>query len=96
MQTVAVRAQVQVTKAQAQKPAARVVAVPRFAKALGAGVASLALALSANAATVKVGCRRAWAGRLPRGPRAAAMAPASVTHADRARGGLRAGARAIR
>jgi hypothetical protein len=55
MQT-AVRAQVTVAQAQQAKPQPKVVAaMPRVAKALGAGVASLALALSANAATVKLG-----------------------------------------
>ncbi|KAI7841132.1 hypothetical protein COHA_005102 [Chlorella ohadii] len=54
MQTAAVRAPI-VASAQQQKvaPKATVAALPRVAKALGAGVASLALALSANAATVK-------------------------------------------
>ena len=67
MQTAAVRAPV-VASAQQQKaaPKAAVAALPRVAKALGAGVASLALALSANAATVKSECGRAAASR-PRG-----------------------------
>ena len=54
MQTAAVRAPI-VASAQQQKaaPKATVAALPRVAKALGADVASLALALSANAATVK-------------------------------------------
>ena len=54
MQTAAARVQI-VASAQQQKaaPKATVAALPRVAKALGAGVASLALALSANAATVK-------------------------------------------
>lgn len=57
MQTAAVRAPI-VASAQQQKaaPKATVAALPRVAKALGAGVASLALALSANAATVKREC----------------------------------------
>ncbi|PRW33178.1 chloroplast precursor [Chlorella sorokiniana] len=56
MQTAAVRAPI-VASAQQQKaaPKAAVAALPRVAKALGAGVASLALALSANAATIKLG-----------------------------------------
>ena len=55
MQT-AVRAQLTVASAQQAKTQPRVaVAVPRVAKALGAGLAGLALAASANAATVKLG-----------------------------------------
>ncbi len=55
MQT-AVRAQLTVAASQQAKTQPRVaVAVPRVAKALGAGVASLALALTANAATIKLG-----------------------------------------
>lgn len=54
----AIRAQVvvpQASSAQAKPRMAVPAAVVRPLKALGAGVASLALALSANAATVKVG-----------------------------------------
>lgn len=54
----AIRAQVVVPQASQQAAKARTVvpaAVVRPLKALGAGVASLALALSANAATVKMG-----------------------------------------
>lgn len=67
MQTAAIRAPV-VASAQQQKaaPKATVAALPRVAKALGAGVASLALALSANAATVK---RESACSRLQRPPR---------------------------
>ncbi|KAL4440020.1 hypothetical protein ABPG75_003021 [Micractinium tetrahymenae] len=56
MQAVAARSVVvcQAGQAKAQKAAAPV-SVVRPLKALGAGVASLALALSANAATVKLG-----------------------------------------
>ncbi|WP_289481201.1 plastocyanin/azurin family copper-binding protein, partial [Klebsiella pneumoniae] len=55
MQT-AVRAQLTVASAQQAKPQNKVLAaVPRVAKALGAGVATLALTLSANAVTVKMG-----------------------------------------
>ena len=82
MQTAAVRAPI-VASAQQQKaaPKATVAALPRVAKALGAGVASLALALSANAATVKrerVCCRLQRPSRAPachRGPGSPSQAP---------------------
>lgn len=55
MQTVACSARVAVpVKAQAQTTRAVPAAVVRPLKAVGAGIASLALALSANAATVKL------------------------------------------